>query len=82
MKKTRKKQPASSDAREPRSKKKTSPQEPKTEETHLDQDSLGNDYWERVAEDPASGYKNKKDGDRLLNMDQEPDDHQRGDKED
>jgi hypothetical protein len=43
--------------------------------------TLGGDYWNRVAEDAASGYKNKDDKDRILNEDQLPDDHERGDKE-
>jgi hypothetical protein len=37
------------------------------------------DYWDRVAEDPASGYGANDDGDvNLLNEDQQPDDHEKG----
>jgi hypothetical protein len=40
---------------------------------------LGKDYWERVADDSASGYKDVKHTDPLLNEDQLSDDHIRGD---
>ncbi len=43
--------------------------------------TLGEDYWNRVADDVASGYKNKADKDRILNEDQLADDHERADKE-
>ena len=52
----------------------------KTNERGFGTESLGDDYWDRVADDVASGYKNEKDEDRLLNEDQQPDDHERGDK--
>ena len=50
--------------------------------THAEEDheSLGADYWNRVAEDVASGYKHKEDKDSVLNEDQMADDHERGDK--
>ncbi|MCU7551999.1 hypothetical protein OCK74_22960 [Chitinophagaceae bacterium LB-8] len=41
--------------------------------------TLGNDYWDRVADDVAAGYKSKKDDDNILNIDQEPGDHESGD---
>lgn len=43
-----------------------------------DQETLGGDYWNRVAQDVASGYKNKKDKDSILNEDQVADDHELG----
>ena len=46
-----------------------------------EKESLGNDYWDRVAEDAASGYENKEDEDKILNVDQLPGDNERGDKE-
>lgn len=46
-----------------------------------EKESLGNDYWDRVAEDAASGYENKGDDDEILNVDQLPGDNERGDKE-
>ena len=45
-----------------------------------DKETLGNDYWDRVADDAASGYKTEKDEDEILNIDQLPDDHERDDK--
>jgi hypothetical protein len=42
--------------------------------------TLGNDYWDRVAADVASGYKTKEDDDSILNVDQEPGDHEPGDR--
>jgi hypothetical protein len=42
--------------------------------------TLGNDYWNRVANDVASGYKSIEDEDNILNIDQEPGDHEPGDK--
>ncbi len=36
---------------------------------------LGNNYWERVADDAASGYKSEDDANNVLNIDQEPDDN-------
>jgi hypothetical protein len=50
------------------------------EEVSRDKETLGNDYWERVAEDVASGYKNEEDDNNILNNDQEPGDNERGDK--
>ena len=41
-----------------------------------------NGYWENVAEDAASGYRTEEDKDELLNADQMPGDHERGDKPD
>lgn len=42
-------------------------------------EKLSEDYWDRVAEDPASGYGANEDGDvNLLNEDQQPDDHEKG----
>jgi hypothetical protein len=40
-----------------------------------------NDYWDRITDDPASGYLNEESGeaDDLLNIDQEPGDNERGD---
>lgn len=45
-----------------------------------DDRTLGNDYWDRVADDVASGYKSKEDDDSILNVDQEPGDHESGDR--
>jgi hypothetical protein len=40
----------------------------------------GKDYWDRVADDVASGYRSKDDENSVLNIDQEPGDHEPGDK--
>jgi hypothetical protein len=40
----------------------------------------GKDYWDRVADDVASGYKSDEDENNVLNIDQEPGDHEPGDK--
>lgn len=42
-----------------------------------------NDYWDRIADDPASGYTNQEstNEDDVLNVDQEPGDNERGDDE-
>lgn len=40
----------------------------------------GKDYWDRVADDVASGYRNEEDENNILNIDQEPGDHEPGDK--
>jgi hypothetical protein len=53
----------------------------KVKEKSFGEASLGDDYWERVADDAASGYKDKKDENRLLNEDQQPDDHTTGGQE-
>lgn len=42
-------------------------------------EKANDDYWSRIAEDPASGYKNEDNEDPLLNVDQQPDDNRRGD---
>ncbi len=42
--------------------------------------SLGNNYWERVANDVASGYRSKEDEDNIMNVDQEPGDHESADR--
>ena len=41
------------------------------------------DYWDRIADDPASGYtdEDNKNEDDVLNIDQEPGDNERGDDE-
>ncbi|OLY91245.1 hypothetical protein SAMN05444008_112120 [Cnuella takakiae] len=52
--------------------KKTVPPKHQTEE-------LGSDYWDRIANDVASGYESKEDVNDVLNTDQEADDHTRGD---
>ena len=39
----------------------------------------GSNYWDRVSEDPAKGYKSKDDPDKLLNVDQQPGDDEFGD---
>jgi hypothetical protein len=41
----------------------------------------GDDYWDRVAEDAASGYETNEDEDDILNIDQLPEDNERGDTE-
>lgn len=51
-----------------------------TRDTDRDHQTLGNDYWDRVADDVASGYKSKDDDDSVLNVDQEPGDHEPGDR--
>lgn len=56
--------------------KKQPNQTPKAEE---EKETLGNDYWNRIADDVASGYEGKHDKDDILNDDQEADDHIRGD---
>ncbi|MBA2329297.1 MAG: hypothetical protein ACR2KB_12230 [Chitinophagaceae bacterium] len=44
-----------------------------------EKEKLPKDYWDRVAEDAASGYGADEDGDtNLLNEDQQPDDHEKG----
>lgn len=61
---------------------KTPPQKPadkKTPSTKHQTEELGNDYWDRIAKDVASGYESTKDVDDVLNTDQEADDHVRGD---
>lgn len=40
---------------------------------------LGNDYWDRVATDIATGYKNKEDKNSILNVDQVAGDNERCD---
>jgi hypothetical protein len=45
-----------------------------------DQVTLGNNYWDSVADDVASGYTTDEDENSILNQDQLPDDHERGDK--
>lgn len=52
-----------------------------TRKPSMDKESLGNDYWDRVADDAASGYENKEDKNDILNVDQLPGDNERGDKE-
>lgn len=42
-------------------------------------DKPSNDYWDRVADDVASGYTTKNDDNPILNIDQEPGDDERGD---
>jgi hypothetical protein len=45
----------------------------------VEKEKLPRDYWDRVADDPASGYGANEDGDvNLLNEDQQPDDHEKG----
>lgn len=51
----------------------------KTPKATSRKESLGDDYWDRVADDVASGYEGKDDKDNILNTDQEADDHIRGD---
>lgn len=51
----------------------------KTSKASSKKQSLGDDYWDRVADDVASGYEGKDDIDDILNTDQEADDHIRGD---
>ena len=55
-----------------RAKKSAPPLESQQEQTS------SKDYWNRVADDVASGYKNKNDKDGILNEDQMADDHERG----
>ena len=50
------------------------------EKTHNGKETHKKDYWERVADDVASGYKNEEDEDNILNIDQVPGDNERGDK--
>jgi hypothetical protein len=38
----------------------------------------GKDYWDRVADDVASGYRSEEDENNVLNIDQEPGDHEPG----
>lgn len=38
-------------------------------DTKADKKSMGSDYWDRIAEDAAKGYKNSGD-DKILNEDQ------------
>lgn len=45
----------------------------------MEKESLGNDYWDRVADDVASGYESDDDENDVLNVDQEPHDNERGD---
>ena len=45
----------------------------------LKKDSLGADYWERIAGDVVSGYEGANDKDDILNADQEADDNLKGD---
>lgn len=61
--------------------KKDSSKPIKTPKAADKKESLGNDYWDRVADDVASGYEGKDDKDDILNTDQEADDHIRGDDE-
>lgn len=39
----------------------------------------GENYWDRIAEDPASGYKTEEDESAILNNDQVLGDNERGD---
>ena len=39
----------------------------------------GENYWDRISEDPASGYKTKEDESAILNNDQVQGDNERGD---
>jgi hypothetical protein len=63
-----------------RNKQKKGAGAPRVSEKSKYERTLGNDYWDRVANDVASGYKSKKDEDNILNIDQEPGDHEPGDK--
>jgi hypothetical protein len=45
-----------------------------------DKESPEKDYWERVADDVASGYVSKEDENSILNIDQEAGDNESGDK--
>ena len=44
-------------------------------------ENQGKDYWDRVADDVASGYRSDEDENNVLNIDQEPGDHEPGDKD-
>lgn len=48
-------------------------------ESVREKEQRNEDYWERIAEDPASGYKNEENDDPLLNVDQLPGDNKKGD---
>ncbi len=48
-------------------------------ESTRSKEKANDDYWSRIAEDPASGYKNEDNDDPLLNVDQQTDDNKRGD---
>lgn len=43
----------------------------------LEKKTLGDDYWDRVAEDVASGYKTNHDESNVLNEDEEPGDYEK-----
>ncbi len=39
-----------------------------------EKERLGNDYWDRVADDVAAGYTGKEDEDKVMNRDEKPGD--------
>ena len=39
-----------------------------------EKERLGNDYWDRVADDVAAGYTSEEDENKILNRDEEPGD--------
>ena len=45
-------------------------------ERSTDKETVGSDYWDRIADDVASGYEGKEDDDSILNIDQEPGDNE------
>ena len=51
----------------------------KEDEAGQDKETLGDNYWDSVADDVAAGYKTKDDENSILNEDQLPDDNERGD---
>ncbi len=51
------------------------------EDVSSDHPNLGNDYWDRVADDVVTRYTTNEDEDDILNIDQLPDDNVRGDEE-
>lgn len=54
-------------------------QKNKDEQTRSEDRKRPTDYWDRIADDVASGYKNNSDEDSMLNEDEEPGDHEKGD---
>jgi len=51
----------------------------KEDEAGQDKETLGDNYWDSVADDVAAGYKTEDDENSILNEDQLPDDNERGD---
>lgn len=47
--------------------------------TIREKEKQNEDYWDRITDDAASGYKDEGNEDPLLNSDQQPGDNEKGD---